>query len=228
MVLLLSIICEQFYLASLLQRNGAPEGRAKANETEMAEGSAGHRDRAEPADTYKVTVDYNQSLAEMVAAGKYDHVGKLITPEYFPHDRNCLTEEVEIYLVCLNRGASRDDEAIAELDRMGFRPATLQELLALGAAYPDLQRRFWIVALGSGWRNPAALSEWLLKRSPWPIGVRVLSLFLSLLLFSYTGDCVYRPILCCPPGGERVLNLSQGLPGGRWYNGDWHFAAVRK
>lgn len=45
------------------------------------------------------------------------------------------------------------DTALAELDKMGLRPATLPELLAFGAKYPDKQREFPIVALGSVWRD---------------------------------------------------------------------------
>lgn len=37
----------------------------------------------------------------------------------------------------------------SELDRRGLRPATIEELLAFGAAYPDKQREFSIIALGS-------------------------------------------------------------------------------
>jgi hypothetical protein len=36
----------------------------------------------------------------------------------------------------------------------GLQPLTLKELLHLGVKYPDLQRKDWIVALGSKWRDP--------------------------------------------------------------------------
>ncbi len=36
---------------------------------------------------------------------------------------------------------------------MGYRPATLPELLALGKQYPEFQRWFPIIALGSVWRG---------------------------------------------------------------------------
>lgn len=38
------------------------------------------------------------------------------------------------------------------MDKAGYRPANIAELLALGAQYPDIQRQFPIVALGSVWR----------------------------------------------------------------------------
>jgi hypothetical protein len=48
------------------------------------------------------------------------------------------------------------EAAIAEMDKAGYRPAKIEELLALGEFHPDLQREFPIVALGSSWRNPSA------------------------------------------------------------------------
>jgi len=37
---------------------------------------------------------------------------------------------------------------------MNLRPATLPELLAFGAKYPDKQKEFPIMALGSVWIDP--------------------------------------------------------------------------
>ena len=50
-------------------------------------------------------------------------------------------------------------EAEKEMEKAGFRPATLPELLALGRDYPDLQKQFLIAALGSVWRHPAGSSD---------------------------------------------------------------------
>ena len=44
------------------------------------------------------------------------------------------------------------DEVLKKLEKLGLRPATLPELLAFGATYPNKQRKFPIVALGSVWR----------------------------------------------------------------------------
>lgn len=51
---------------------------------------------------------------------------------------------------------------ITEMAKLGYRPATHLEAYVFAKAYPDLQRRFWIVALGSsklygGSRNVAVL-----------------------------------------------------------------------
>ncbi|MBI2474836.1 hypothetical protein HYV69_00195 [Candidatus Uhrbacteria bacterium] len=41
------------------------------------------------------------------------------------------------------------EDAIAEMDKLGYRPATHIETYSFQKARPDLHRQFWIVALGS-------------------------------------------------------------------------------
>lgn len=107
---------------------------------------------AVPADPIlKVTVDYGQTLAEMIASGKYDWVNSDITSERFPIQGEGKAER-ELVLVHLGRIVSTD-EALAKMDRGGFRAAKIEELLALGAACPELQKKFPIVALGSHFVN---------------------------------------------------------------------------
>ena len=102
--------------------------------------------------TYLVTVNYDLSVKDAVKAGKYDWTKDDITTKHFPSKRVGIAEQ-KIILVHFNRDI-KVDEAIRELDKMGFRPAELPELLALGAKYPDIQRDFPVIALGSVWRNP--------------------------------------------------------------------------
>lgn len=101
--------------------------------------------------TYPVTVDYGKSLREMIAAGQYDFQNGDITAKHFPITGTGQVE-VELHLVHLNRVVSTDT-VLAELDRRNLRPATIAELLALGAKYPNLQKEFPVVALGSVWRD---------------------------------------------------------------------------
>jgi hypothetical protein len=105
-----------------------------------------------PVELYSITVDYSQSLAEMIAAGHYDWTNSDITAEHFPI-KGTGAVEVKTQLVHLNRHAMTR-EVMAELDRRGLRPATIEELLAFGAKYPDMQRQFEIIALGSCWVIP--------------------------------------------------------------------------
>jgi hypothetical protein len=99
---------------------------------------------------YPMTVDYRQSLQAMIQAGRYDWVNSDITEKHFPITPG--PKDVSIELVHFDRVMSSDD-VLSELDRRGLRPATLPELLAFGAKYPEKQREFPIVALASVWRS---------------------------------------------------------------------------
>ncbi len=102
-------------------------------------------------ETYTVEVDYGLPLDEAIAAGKYDTVDNTITAENFPSDKKS-KETFGITLFDFKKGMTTD-EVLAEFDKLGLRPATLPELLALGAAHPELQREFLIMALGSIWQG---------------------------------------------------------------------------
>lgn len=97
---------------------------------------------------FSIVVDYSKSLAEMITSGNYDSKNSDITEENFPGKRNKGTEEVRLELIHLNRVIS-SKKALSEFDRMGFRAGTLPELLAFGAKYPDEQRKYPVVGLGS-------------------------------------------------------------------------------
>ena len=101
--------------------------------------------------TYPVTVNYNLSLEEIIAAGRYDWKNGDITVKHFPMKGEGITD-VDIRLVHFDRVMDSSDEVIRKLDKMDLRPASIEELLAFGAKYPDVQRHFPIVALGSVWR----------------------------------------------------------------------------
>ncbi len=100
---------------------------------------------------FTVSVDYAKTLPEMIAAGKYDWKNEDITEANFPQTHAEEVIDTTIEFVHLNRDASTD-EALRYLEAEGLRPATLEELLALGEKHPDLQRDFPIIALGSVWQ----------------------------------------------------------------------------
>ncbi len=102
-------------------------------------------------DVFPVTINYDFSLAEMVAAGKYDWANDDITAENFPVSGNG-RHGMNLELVHFNRVMEFDD-TLKELDKDRLRPAMLAGLLAFGAKYPDKQRGFPVVALGSVWQN---------------------------------------------------------------------------
>lgn len=99
-----------------------------------------------------ITVNYNLSLPEMIVAGKYGRVNPEITPERFlitGTGESRLLAEI-VHFKC---DMSLED-VLAKLDTRGLRPGTIEELLAFGATFPDMQRKFPIVALGSSAEMP--------------------------------------------------------------------------
>ena len=112
---------------------------------------------------FPVTVDYTQTLDQMIAAGKYDSVNSDITDKHFPSPSiptglppstgsgQATKAEIKLELVPFNRTIG-SNEAIQKLEQQGLRPATIHELLVFGATYPEEQRKFPVVALGSVWQ----------------------------------------------------------------------------
>lgn len=98
-------------------------------------------------EAHTVTIDYRQSLARMIAAGAYDHVNRHITESSFPVAGDHAAER-ELTLVHIGRVASTD-EVLHELEDLAVRSGRIEELLAFGAAYPQAQRQFPIVAVGA-------------------------------------------------------------------------------
>lgn len=139
--------------------------------------------------TYKVTVDGSKPLADMVAEGRYDEVSPEVTQQNFPFDYMG-KGPVDVILVEIP-GEATYNKIFAEFDGQGLRPATIHELLALGAAYPELQRQFSIVAYGSTWASPRGYNlvpvligaseirdlvlRWGNPDGKWPTGYRFLA-----------------------------------------------------
>jgi hypothetical protein len=94
-----------------------------------------------------VTIDCRQTLDQMIAAGAYDHVNRHITESSFPVAGDGASER-ELTLVHLGEVASTD-EVLRQLDELAVRSGRIEELLAFGAAYPEAQRQFPIVAVGA-------------------------------------------------------------------------------
>jgi hypothetical protein len=97
---------------------------------------------------FTVQVDYSQSLKQMMDAGGYDEMNSDINPRNFRLG-GAGSREVELTLVQFSR-AMAPLELVMLMEGRGYRPATIEELLALGNAQRDLQRSIPLVALGSG------------------------------------------------------------------------------
>lgn len=128
--------------------------------------------------SYPITVDHTKSLADMIATGNYGYVNPNITVANFPITGTGVMEE-EIILVHLDRDIGSDD-AVRELNEMGLEPARIEHATAFGAKYPDVQREYPVVFLGSVWtssggdRDVPSLGDWGARRDlllgDWDVG----------------------------------------------------------
>lgn len=60
--------------------------------------------------------------------------------------------KIEFRYVHMQKSASTK-EVLTEIEKRGLRPATHEELVGFASQFPEEQRRFPIVELGSVWRN---------------------------------------------------------------------------
>ena len=94
-----------------------------------------------------ITVDYGTSLQAMIAAGNYDWVNPNITAERFPVVGKGIVR-FKPKLFDSPRYIS-SEHAVAAMKKEKFTPATHVHGLAFGATFPDEQRKYLIVCLGS-------------------------------------------------------------------------------
>lgn len=94
-----------------------------------------------------VPVDYSRSLTKMIADGRYNEVDKDITPRNFRLSAAGF-RRIELTLIQFKYPVA-PLEAVMLMKDDGYRPATIEELLALGSQHSELQRSSPIVGLGS-------------------------------------------------------------------------------
>jgi hypothetical protein len=97
-----------------------------------------------------IAVDYGKSLADMIAAGKYNQVNTGIAPDNFPVDGTG-TKTFRARLFHFDRYIC-SEVAAAAMKRDNFMPASHVHGLAFAAAFPDEQRKYPIACLGSSAR----------------------------------------------------------------------------
>ena len=102
-------------------------------------------------DIFPVEVNYDLPLAEAIDAGRYAGVHAEITPQNFPPARHGKAK-LEIVLTRYEQRMT-SEQVLSEMSRAGLRPAELPEFLAFGAQFPQMQRRFSIIGLGSVWQD---------------------------------------------------------------------------
>lgn len=143
------ISCEQ--LQKLLE-SGLFADLLVANIDLMDRNTFRHALGLKPGNTYPLIIDYSRSVEDGIKAGNYDWVNNDIISKNFPSQEKG-PSEVNIELIHFNKEMTTG-QVLAELEKTGYRPATLKELLALGEKHPDPQREFPIIAPGSVWQDP--------------------------------------------------------------------------
>lgn len=113
--------------------------------------------------TISITMDLSKTMAQLIADGKYDWVNESIQ-KHFSVQVQEGSRTTEVHLLHYKKDMSTD-AVLADMDRQGLRPMTFLELLWIGIRYPELQRDFPIVALGtvqqvSGDRSVACLCRY--------------------------------------------------------------------
>ena len=92
-----------------------------------------------------------RTLEEMITAGHYEDIDPKLNEKNFLVSPARFTAKDAI-IVTIDREMLTED-VVAEIDRRGLRPATIETLLAYGAEHPDEQRDGPIAALGSTFRS---------------------------------------------------------------------------
>ena len=112
-------------------------------------------------ETLSINVDYDKNIYSAIGDGNYNSV--YIFDDYFmdysPEKSGKAT--IEVGLLSFDKDVNTK-EILDTIKALGYRPAELYELLALGAQYPELQRNnLRIVALGTPRRGyvPIILGE---------------------------------------------------------------------
>lgn len=91
------------------------------------------------------------TLVEMVRLGRYDHQSHHINEKNFPVNPDRFSTD-GLVLISFDR-VMTTAEVLGELRVRSLRAATIEELLAHGAARPEEQGEFSVIALGSQWVN---------------------------------------------------------------------------
>jgi hypothetical protein len=94
-----------------------------------------------------ITVDYDKSLPDMIAAGKYDWVNPDITARKFPI-KGTGNKKFRTRLFDFGRNTS-SEAAVAAMKKEKFTPGGHVHGLAYGATFPEVQRKYPILCLGS-------------------------------------------------------------------------------
>ena len=98
-----------------------------------------------------ITVNYDQSLETMIVAGHYDWRNDDITAKRFaPKGEGVVEYEAKLFHFDRNLSSEQAVEAIKSADTTNpWEPGKIEHLLSFGAKYPEEQRKYPIIGLGS-------------------------------------------------------------------------------
>jgi hypothetical protein len=102
---------------------------------------------------YPVSVDYSQSTEQMVRAGQYDAADRRFDSIEFPIRKREGDKELkgihyfELAIIDFPRRNLTTEAAKKLIMALGFQPAKIEHLLALGAMHKEIQRKYNMIAL---------------------------------------------------------------------------------
>jgi hypothetical protein len=125
------------------------------------------------ANRFPVNVDFRSSVREVIASGNFGWVNRNINDENFPTEGS---EKLELQMHLIHFGCRmKSEEVTLALEAQYMRPATLRQLLAFAASYPDNRWESPIVALGSKWQYQPSV-VWTVPSLQFKCGKRSLDL----------------------------------------------------
>jgi len=100
---------------------------------------------------YSITVKYGR-VEDVVRNSSITWItNDDITTNNFPNPSS-FVKKVKVEIVEIKKMLTTE-KVLGELDRMGYRPANIYELLAFGKKYPHIIQQQAVVALGSVWHH---------------------------------------------------------------------------
>ncbi|MDD4290214.1 MAG: hypothetical protein PHH83_02955 [Patescibacteria group bacterium] len=106
--------------------------------------------------SFKLTVNYNLASKNIIRAGHYDNEEYIFSNSwYLPITKYKLAEKIsnkkEVVGQLFNYTASEltITEVISQMEKAGFYPANILELLTFGVQYPEIQRVINVISIQS-------------------------------------------------------------------------------
>lgn len=110
--------------------------------------------------TYRILVDYNLSVEDLIGMCNFEEVQEIISSKYFPSNESGV-REIEVSIIHfenLPHEGIEDREVIVYMAQHNLRPATLKELLTLIREHPEINVS-GLLAFGSVYKT--RLSEYV-------------------------------------------------------------------